>query len=115
MRVGRKKKVFRKGISMVLLTMLIVTSVLGMLGTTLQVKAAGTTLIVHYGGREDNNYDNWNLWIWEEGADGQTVTFRAEAIPTLLHSISHASHKLISSGRINVFFDTRWISLSVII
>lgn len=78
MRVGRKKKVFRKGISMVLLTMLIVTSVLGMLGTTLQVKAAGTTLIVHYGGREDNNYDNWNLWIWEEGADGQTVTFRAE-------------------------------------
>ena len=37
--------------------------------------AAGTTLIVHYGGRADNNYDGWNMWIWEEGRDGQSVAF----------------------------------------
>ncbi|MDE6185626.1 MAG: type I pullulanase, partial [Lachnospiraceae bacterium] len=37
--------------------------------------AAGTTLIVHYGGRSDGNYDGWNLWIWEEGKDGQQVDF----------------------------------------
>lgn len=78
MRAGNGKTVFRKGISMLLLVFLVAVNALGMLGGTLQVKAAGTTLIVHYGGREDNNYDNWNLWIWEEGADGQTVDFRAE-------------------------------------
>lgn len=78
MREGKRNIVFRKGISMLLLVLLVVTNALGILGETLQVKAAGTTLIVHYGGREDNNYDNWNLWIWEEGADGQTVDFRAE-------------------------------------
>ncbi len=37
--------------------------------------AAGTTLIVHYGGRSDNSYEGWNLWIWEEGKDGQQVNF----------------------------------------
>lgn len=37
--------------------------------------AAGTTLIIHYGGRSDDNYDGWNLWIWEDGKDGQQVSF----------------------------------------
>ena len=78
MRVGKKKKVFRKGMSVLLLVMMVLGGVLGNFENVVQVKAAGTTLIVHYGGREDNDYDNWNLWIWEEGADGQTVTFRAE-------------------------------------
>lgn len=78
MKKGRRKNVFRKGTSILLLVFLVVTNALGMLGGTLQVKAAGTTLIVHYGGREDNNYDNWNLWIWEEGASGQTIDFRTE-------------------------------------
>ena len=40
--------------------------------------AAGTTLIIHYGGRADNNYDGWNLWIWEDGKDGQQVSFTGE-------------------------------------
>lgn len=42
------------------------------------VYAAGTTLIVHYGGRSDNNYEGWNLWIWEDGKDGQQVSFTGE-------------------------------------
>ncbi|MDE7202740.1 MAG: type I pullulanase [Lachnospiraceae bacterium] len=41
-------------------------------------KAAGTTLIVHYGGRADDSYDGWNLWIWEEGREGQQVDFTDE-------------------------------------
>lgn len=41
----------------------------------MEVQAAGKTLIVHYGGRADNNYEGWNLWIWEEGRDGQQVDF----------------------------------------
>lgn len=40
--------------------------------------AAGRTLIVHYGGRSDNNYEGWNLWVWEEGKDGQQLSFTGE-------------------------------------
>lgn len=40
--------------------------------------AAGTTLIIHYGGRADGNYDGWNLWLWEDGKDGQQVSFTGE-------------------------------------
>lgn len=39
---------------------------------------AGVTVIVHYGGREDNDYENWNLWIWEDGSDGKQIDFTAE-------------------------------------
>ena len=42
---------------------------------SMEVQAAGKTLIIHYGGRQDNNYEGWNLWIWEEGRDGQQVDF----------------------------------------
>ena len=41
-------------------------------------QAAGKTLIIHYGGRSDNSYDGWNLWIWEEGREGQQVDFTDE-------------------------------------
>lgn len=75
---GRRKQIFRKGVSVMMLLIFMLSSTLGMSGFCLTAKAAGTTLIVHYGGREDNNYDNWNLWIWEEGADGQKVDFRGE-------------------------------------
>ncbi|MDE6312332.1 MAG: type I pullulanase [Lachnospiraceae bacterium] len=78
MRKGKRKQFFRKGVSAVMLLLLVLSSTLSMTGFHLTVKAAGTTLIVHYGGREDSNYENWNLWIWEEGADGQTVEFRSE-------------------------------------
>ncbi len=40
--------------------------------------AVGTTFIVHYGGRADNDYTGWNMWIWEEGFDGSAVDFTAE-------------------------------------
>ena len=74
-----KRKTFLKSvISFVCAVALICVNVLGLLGNPMTVKAAGTTLILHYGGREDNSYDNWNLWMWEEGADGQAVNFRGE-------------------------------------
>lgn len=43
-----------------------------------EVHAAGTTFIVHYGGRADGNYTGWNMWIWEEGHDGTSVQFTEE-------------------------------------
>ena len=43
-----------------------------------EVNAAGTTFIVHYGGRADGDYTGWNMWIWEEGHDGVSVQFTEE-------------------------------------
>ena len=42
------------------------------------VKAASTTLVVHYGGRDKGDYKGWNLWVWEEGKEGKQVDFNAE-------------------------------------
>lgn len=55
--------------------LMFVMTVLTCLVPSMEAQAAGTTLIVHYGGRSDNNYEGWNLWIWEEGRDGQQVSF----------------------------------------
>lgn len=57
--------------------MILMTIVL-CLQPSMSVHAAGKTLIVHYGGRTDNSYDGWNLWIWEEGRDGQSIDFTEE-------------------------------------
>lgn len=66
----------RKKVATGLLSFLmLVMTVLTCLVPGMEAQAAGTTLIVHYGGRSDNNYDGWNLWIWEEGRDGQQVSF----------------------------------------
>lgn len=52
--------------------------VFGVITPVQEVQAAGTTLIVHYGGREDNSYDGWNLWLWEEGSEGKQLDFTTE-------------------------------------
>lgn len=51
---------------------------LGMCVETTSYAASGTQFIVHYGGREDNDYTGWNMWIWEEGFEGTAVDFMAE-------------------------------------
>lgn len=66
----------RKRISAVLTgALLLLSSLFTALLPADAANAAGTTLIVHYGGRADNSYDGWNMWIWEEGRDGQSVSF----------------------------------------
>lgn len=35
------------------------------------------TVNIHYS-RSDNNYENWNLWIWADGKDGQRQDFTGE-------------------------------------
>lgn len=62
----------------VLAILLPLVTLLGM-WTPMEAHAAvGTTFIVHYGGRADNDYTGWNMWIWEEGFDGSAVEFTAE-------------------------------------
>lgn len=69
----------RKIISMIVALVMTISSMLGQIilpSTT--AKAAANTLIIHYGGREDENYEGWNLWIWEEGKEGKQVDFGEE-------------------------------------
>lgn len=58
--------------------LMMLMTVVSVLTPGMTAKAAGTTLIVHYGGRADNNYEGWNLWMWEEGREGQQVDFTDE-------------------------------------
>lgn len=72
-----KKQLTKKLKSAILAAIVLFVSVLGFIPAQV-AEAAGTTVIIHYGGREDNNYDGWNIWLWEEGKDGQSVNFKAE-------------------------------------
>ncbi|WP_105615258.1 type I pullulanase [Vallitalea okinawensis] len=44
---------------------------------TINVNAAESTLIVHYQ-RDDRDYDDWNLWIWPTGGEGEVFEFQYE-------------------------------------
>ena len=65
----------RRITSMMLAVLLCLMTIVSVFVPGMEVQAAGTTLIVHYGGRADNTYDGWNLWMWEEGREGQQVDF----------------------------------------
>ena len=58
----KKKRVTAGALALFLVFM----TVLSVLTSGLIAQAAGTTLIIHYGGRSDNSYEGWNLWIWED-------------------------------------------------
>ena len=69
----------KKRITAFMLALLMpLAALLGMCVETTSYAAPGTQLIVHYGGREDNDYTGWNMWIWEEGFEGTAVDFMAE-------------------------------------
>ncbi len=69
----------RKRLTAFMLAFLMPLVTLFSMWTPMEANAAvGTTFIVHYGGRADNDYTGWNLWIWEYGFEGQQVDFIAE-------------------------------------
>lgn len=71
------KRVIKRAISVMFVAVLVLTTVLSLVNARV-ANAAGTTLIIHYGGREDGDYAGWNVWVWEEGKDGQSISFKAE-------------------------------------
>lgn len=71
--MGKKRQ-----IAGLLAWLMVFMTVVSALVPGMTARAAGTTLIVHYGGRTDDSYDGWNLWIWEEGREGQQVDFTDE-------------------------------------
>ena len=69
----------KKRITAFMLALLMpLAAILSVLVPTSAYAAPGTQFIVHYGGREDGNYTGWNMWIWEEGFEGQAIDFTAE-------------------------------------
>lgn len=68
----------RKIISMFVALVMTVSSMLGQLMPSITAKAASDILIIHYGGREDENYEGWNLWVWEDGKEGKQIDFQQE-------------------------------------
>ena len=69
----------RKRLTAFMLAFLMPLVTLFSMWTPMEAQAAvGTTFIVHYGGRTDNDYTGWNMWIWEEGFEGTAVDFTAE-------------------------------------
>ena len=44
----------------------------------LAIKASEAVYVKIRYNRPDNNYDGWNLWVWEAGKDGKRVNFIGE-------------------------------------
>lgn len=58
--------------------LLIVSPIMAVLTDTITVSMAGElTLKLHYH-REDKNYEGWDVWLWEEGAEGAGYPFKEE-------------------------------------
>lgn len=72
----RKSSLFHK-ISAVLLLVFFFTPVLSLKGGVKVHAENEVKITVHYA-REDGSYEGWNLWIWEEGGQGQQVDFTEE-------------------------------------
>lgn len=73
-----RKRITRIPVTIVMIFLMTFMTVVSALMPDMTVWAAGKTLIVHYGGRADNSYEGWNLWVWEEGREGQQVDFTDE-------------------------------------
>lgn len=69
-----KRRVKALLMAMLMLVMTLTTS----FADVVTVKAAeDLTLKLHYH-REDGNYDEWDVWLWEEGGDGAGYAFEEE-------------------------------------
>ena len=74
----RRNRFTKTPMAFLMAALMLFMTMVSVLMPGLTAEAAGRTLIVHYGGRADNSYDGWNLWIWEEGREGQQVDFTDE-------------------------------------
>ncbi|HBS92048.1 MAG TPA: hypothetical protein DEA51_06210, partial [Erysipelotrichaceae bacterium] len=65
-----KKKIW----SYLLIVVMLISPFLS-LKDVFKVKANQEVTITFNYQREDNNYTDWNLWVWEEGKDGSQYNF----------------------------------------
>lgn len=68
----------RRVSAMLLAMVMFVMTIAGLFADVMTVKAAETlTLKLHYH-RADEDYDGWDVWLWEEGGDGSAYAFEEE-------------------------------------
>lgn len=64
--------------AMFMAVVLLFTTVMAPLLHVTTVKAAGDLVLKLHYNREDGNYDDWDVWLWEEGKDGAAYPFEDE-------------------------------------
>lgn len=65
-----------KAITMAIVLLLL--TVMTSFANVADVKAAGDLVLKLHYNREDGNYDDWDVWLWEEGKDGGGYPFESE-------------------------------------
>lgn len=64
--------------AMFLAVMMLFLAVMTPLLHVMDVRAAGDLVLKLHYNREDENYDGWDVWLWEEGKDGAGFPFAEE-------------------------------------
>ncbi len=72
----RKKRVYRH-VGFMLLLVFLLTPVLSLKEITTARAASEVEITVHYQ-RADGDYEDWNLWLFEEGGQGEEISFSEE-------------------------------------
>jgi len=72
----RKKRVYRH-VGFMLLLVFLLTPVLSLKDITTARAASEVEITVHYQ-RADGDYEDWNLWLFEEGGQGEEISFSEE-------------------------------------
>ena len=64
--------------AMFMAVVMLLLTVMSSFASVSQVKAAGDLVVKLHYNRPDGNYDDWDVWMWEEGKDGAGYPFENE-------------------------------------
>ena len=64
--------------AMLMAVVMLLLTVMTSFANVSQVKAAGDLVVKLHYNRPDGNYDDWDVWMWEEGKDGAGYPFENE-------------------------------------
>ncbi len=67
----------RKLMTRIVAVLLLAAMLLGILPLAVFAEEAGVTIKLHYH-RPDETYDNWSVWFWNAGKEGQDIPFAEE-------------------------------------
>ena len=79
----------------------------------LAIKASEAVYIKIRYNRPDNNYDGWNLWVWEAGKDGKRVDFIGE--DSKLSLLSNLQLSLHTDSIKKPLFTMKFLTYSLIL
>lgn len=79
----------------------------------LAIKASEAVYVKIRYNRPDNNYDGWNLWVWEAGKDGKRVDFIGE--DSKLSLLSNLQLSLHTDSIKKPLFTMKFLTYSLIL